>query len=329
MKNFISVCCCCLFWSSCARIFNAKTTEILVSTSRPAKIVVHSDSLKPFETRGHQNQVRLTVPRSSQPLQINVSNDSFNRTFYIRAQNSYWYYANFITSPAYGLGYIIDYKSPKRYTYPSCVHFDLADTMQYYPEIVPHFPLRRGTWRFQYSFPHANAFYFKPPQENYHRTAGFWGFSVAVDYAYHPNRAIQLAANGMMNVFIPVPAAIDLSGEWEHAFTSYLNVSHLHKIKNWEFGYGLAYGRNHWNWIYHDFGSPPPPTRPEAFKSYSVWGAVASVHSTFGAKKRGKIGLIYRPTFLQWLEKPTFQYEHLISLDIGIHFRVVNGKRNI
>jgi hypothetical protein len=327
MKIFISLCCC-LFWSSCARIFNAKTTEILVSTSRPAKIAVFSDSLKFIETRGTQNQIRFTVLRSSQPLQLQVSNDSLNRTFYVRSRNSYWYYANFATIHLYGLGYIIDYKSPKRYAYPSSVRLDLTDTMQYYPEIVPYFPLRRGTWRIHYSFPYINAYRFKPPQEDYRSVFGFMGVSLGVDYAYRPNRVIQLTGSGVMSFILPVPAPADFSGEWEWASSAYLNLSHLHKVKNWELGYGLAYGRNRWSWIYYEFGSPPPPTRPEAVKSYSVWGAVVSIHSTVGSKKRGRIGLIYRPTFLQWLEKPTFQYEHLISLDFGINLRAVNGKRN-
>jgi hypothetical protein len=119
---------------------------------------------------------------------------------------------------------------------------------------------------------------------------------------------------------VPVPAAVDISGEYELMSSSYLNISNNHKVRRFSFGYGFSYSKNTWDLRYYNRFNPPPPTRNPEKKSNNALGLVFSSYYLTG--KRFTLGIVYRPTFYRLNAEPVFKYEHLLSLNFGWKIRL-------
>ncbi len=182
-------------------------------------------------------------------------------------------------------------------------------------------PKNKGELHLQLSLPHINSFFLQPQNEsNAKVNTGFWGISAGVVYYHSQNQFIHFSASAVIDLFIPVPAAVDYSGEVELMSSTYLSLSNNHKIKRFTIGYGVSYGRNIWDLRYYDDFDPPPPTRPPVMKDSKSLGIIIPCYYTLG--EHFSIGIIYRPTFFRVDAKPTIAYEHLISIDMAMKIRL-------
>jgi len=97
--------------------------------------------------------------------------------------------------------------------------------------------------------------------------------------------------------FVPGPAAVDISGEYELMSSIYMSLSNNYRLGRVSLGYGLSNSRNIWDLRYYDMYDPPPPTRAPIKKRHDAIGLVFPAYFRFGEKFH--FGLIYRPSVVR------------------------------
>lgn len=125
----------------------------------------------------------------------------------------------------------------------------------------------------------------------------------------------------MSDFFVPFPAAVDISGEYELMSSRYASVSNNHRLGRFSFGYGLSYSKNTWDYRYYDRFDPPPLAREPIKRSHNAFGLVFPTYFQLG--EQFNIGVIYRPTFFRPTMTYKFAYEHLISIDFAWKIRLL------
>jgi len=294
--------------SSCATVLNHTTKTIYITTTTPANVVVNKDTLKTF-----QDKVPIWVKRQPKDLKITVFNDSVTKEVSIKPRNSFTFWLNAYPTPLLWTGFLIDRKNPKRYTYPTRIYFDMKDTTNTYLSYDPR--SKKGEIDLRISLPHINNFLLKLDNESkYKYNTGFWGLTLGLDYYHSAKQFINLSATGVMDFFLPVPAAVDMAGYYEIMNSTYISVSNNHKIKNFTVGYGLSYAKNTWNLNYSDWGDEPLTVEPVS-KSNNAIGFIFPAY--YMPTEHFFIGVVYRPTLFRLSTENPFKYEHLISIDFG------------
>lgn len=313
MKQTLLILISIFLWSSCATILNQSTKRLTITTTTPANVIVNNDTLSSYHDR-----TTITVKRQPENFGITVFNDSISKNITIKSKNSFAYWLNAYPS-TFWTGFLIDKKKAKRYTYPSKIYVDMTDTINRYVNYDPR--SKKGQLYLHLSIPHINSFLLKPNNENdYKFSTGFWGIAVGLDYYHKPRQFINLSASAVSSFFVPFPAAIDISGEYELLSSRYFSLSNNYKIKRFSVGYGLSYSRNTWDLRYYDAFDPPPPTREPVKKSNNSFGFIFPAYLQIG--KNFNIGIIYRPTFLRPESEQVIKYEHLISIDFAWKIRL-------
>jgi hypothetical protein len=307
MKQIILILLFNLLFSSCARIYNEPTKKVRIYTTEPSKIVVKTDT---FITK--KNRIKIDVPRGKYTLNLTVLTDSLKKTVSVKPFNSFNYYLNIVQN--FGIGMLIDRNHPKRYGFPTRIYLNSADILNKYFGYSQ--AKNNGALFFNLSMPHINNFKLKPQNEPLKDNTGFWGFSVGMDYFYANNRFINLSASVHTNLFTPVPAAVDYFDDYEVMNSKSLSLSHNHRIKRFTLGYGIAYCEN--SWLFNDYDSTG--YKESIFKKNNALGLVFK--SYFQTANNSYIGLIYRPTFIRFMERNKYEYEHLISIDFITKIRL-------
>lgn len=293
--------------SSCATIFNRPSTRIDIITTSPAKVLLNDKPLVSINTR-----TKTQVERKVEPLLITISDESISKNITIDSRSSFAYWLNIY--PTLGLGMLVDKNNPKRYTYPSRVYVDMSDSSDKYLLYDPS--SRKGQLYLNFSLPHINGFLLKPDNEkDYKSNSGFWGLSTGLDYYYKESQFINFSASIVSDFFLPFPAAVDISGEYELMSSLYAALSNNHRIKRFLLGYGLNYSKNIWDLRYYNRFDPLPPTRDPIKKSNYAMGLYFSGYYQIG--EYFNIGIIYRPTMFRFSSVESIEYEHLISIDFG------------
>jgi hypothetical protein len=291
--------------TSCATILNQPITYMHIRTTGPAKIVHGNDTI---ETK--KNKALLTLERRREPITITTITDSIRNQIIINSRNSIAYKYNLFNL---GIGMLIDKNDPKRYEYPWTVKINPTDTSvkiyDYYQ--VP----KKGNILLHISLPWINSFYFRPDYEKVKLNTGFWGVTLGLDYFYNDKQFLNLSATAVSDFFLPIPAVVDLSGEFEFMGSTYLSLSNNHKIQRLSLGYGISYTRNTWQFKYIDRFDPPSPTREPVKKSWNSFGLFFSSYYQIG--RRFNFGIVYRPSFIRPNTADIFKYEHLISIDFA------------
>lgn len=111
--------------SSCATLFNSKTTQLNIITDTPATIVMNKDTVKSFN-----NRIHIKVLRQQTPILLKVSNESISKNITIHSKNSFAYWSNL--GFLYGVGALIEMNKPKRYTYPTTIYLSMKNNSANY-----------------------------------------------------------------------------------------------------------------------------------------------------------------------------------------------------
>jgi hypothetical protein len=281
-----------------------------IRTTRPTRIVHGNDTIETIK-----NKALLTLERRKEPITITTITDSLKNQIIINSRNSIAFKYNIFNL---GIGMLVDKNDPKRYDYPWIVRINPTDTSikiyNYY--LVP----KKGSFLLHISLPHINSFYFKPDYENVKLNTGFWGVTLGLDYFYNNKQFLNLSASAVSDFLFPIPAAIDISGEYELMSSTYFSLSNNHKLNRFSVGYGISFARNTWDFKYIDRFDPPPPTREPVKKRWDSFGLLFSSYYQIG--RRFNFGVVYRPTFIRPKTADIFKYEHLISIDFAWKIRL-------
>lgn len=239
--------------------------------------------------------------------------DSVVKDYILKPKSSFLYYFNVFN---YGIGFLLELKSEKRFTYQKYVYLD-PFSRQSKPKSFK--PSQKGQLNLNFSIPYVNKFHLKPIGENLKDNIGFWGFSAGVDYFYRYSKFINVTGSTVIDYLSPIIVPIDFSGEYEFMTSHNLTVSDNYKLRKWTFGYGINYVNNIWELRYY-FGSTIPPSRIPTKKSSQSFGL--TFNSYYQLSPNFNVGVIYRPTFFQVKPVYDFNYEFLISLDLLWRFRI-------
>jgi hypothetical protein len=296
---------------SCATIMNVPHKNIAVYTTEPSKIIYKQDTFATIN-----NQADLIVERKKETLRMVVITDSLTRAIEVKPENSFMYWYNILGN--YGLGMLVDRNNPKRYSYPKSIYISSTDTTGKYYRYRPI--NNEGELHLHVSLPHINSFHLTPESEGTKSNTGFWGLTIGLDYYYSNNRFVNLGVSGVSDFFVPVPAAVDISGEYELMSSRYVSISHNHRLHRFVLGYGFAYARNTWDLRYYNRFAPPPPTRDPVKKSHNAFGLIFPAY--FQTGERFHLGFAYRPTLYRPKSRAKLLLEHLLSIDFAWKIRL-------
>ena len=274
--------------------------------------------------------LKLKIKRSNKDLSVKLISNTLTKDFIIKASpNPEFVYGNLIWAELCPVAYLIDLTNRKRYYYGKIVSLNLYNSstiikptiLKHYEKYISHtYPTSQRQINLTLSLPWINNFYLHPQNETTKANTGFWGISAGLEYYYKNNKYLSLTASALMDFFVPVPAAVDISGEYALMSSTYFSLMDNYKFKRFSVGYGLNYSRNTWDYRYYTRFNPPPPTREPVKKTSNSVGLTINGHYQIG--KHFFIGLIYRPTVLAVKPTPQFKYEHLISMEFAWKIRL-------
>lgn len=115
-------------------------------------------------------------------------------------------------------------------------------------------------------------------------------------------------------------------GDWEFMSSFYTSITNNIKYKEFSFGYGLNYSKNNWQLNHYGDGNSTTWLPPNVFKSSKTLGLTFNAY--YATDTHIDIGLVYRPTVMRITPNPTFLYEHVISIDVVLRFKMMNQSIN-
>lgn len=300
---------------SCASVLNSRKERVDLYTSTPAMAIVGQDTFN-YE----KQRIRLVVPRSAKPLEVKlVTADQIN-DFEIFSRNSFAYWFNLYAN--YGIGMLIDYRSPKRYSYPGKVFLNPLDPSGRYLSWRP--PVRNQEFALRLFIPYINSFRLQPDHEpDIKFGGGFWGLGFGLDYYHQPDQFLSLSLSTQINFFVPVPAAVDVVEEYESIRSDDISWTNNHRLGRLTLGYGLSYSNNVWMF------QPAfiAPSRPPVKRSSTSVGLAFPMHYYTGNHFYFK--LIYRPSFWRFSNFRPLAYEHIVSFGFGWDIRFRSLRTNM
>lgn len=309
--------------TSCATVITRRNYDVVIYSNANNSKAQVLDSI-------YNLPARIRVKRSGNDLDIRLISDTSKLNYtVISSPNAAFLYGNLLWMQFSPAAYLIDFTNPKRFYYGNSIYLDIADTVRilrppvlkfYYDYFSKTYPTNKGQINLVFSLPWVNSFYLQPLHETSKLNTGFWGLSVGLEYFYQDNKFMSLNANAVSDFFIPVPAAVDISGEYDMMSSIYLGLTDNFKFRRFTLGYGINYSRNTWDHRYYDRFGPPPPTRDPIKRTSESFGFTLNGYHQFG--EHFFVGLIYRPTFVMINPQVDIKYEHLISLDFAWKIRL-------
>jgi hypothetical protein len=309
--------------TSCATVITRRNYNVdIYSNANNSKVEIFDST--------YNLPAKIRFERSRNDLDIRLISDTSKMNFTVLSSpNPAFLYGNLLWMQVSPAAYLIDFTNPKRFYYGKSIYLDINDTIRilrppvskfYYDYFSKTYPTNKGQINLVFSLPWINSFFLQPQNESSKQNTGFWGLSVGLEYFYKNNKFISLNANAVSDFFVPVPAAVDISGEYEMMSSTYLSITDNYKFKRFTLGYGINYSKNTWDYRYYDRFDPPPPTRDPIKRTSESMGFTFNGYHQFG--EHFFVGLIYRPTFVMIYPQVGFKYEHLISLDFAWKIRL-------
>jgi hypothetical protein len=279
--------------SSCATYLNSPVQKISISADKKIQVVSVDRSILKDGTGLYH------IPRSNNPLIVKLQIDSAQKTVTLLPKSSFAYWFNIYCN--YGIGMLVDKDNPKRYGYPRRNYFKLHDSTI---KRVRFAPIKKGTVNLSLSLPFTTIFNVQTI-DNHQNSAGVLGLEAGVDYFYRNNTYLS----------INVGAATDRFGEYfgpgyvQTATTLYTSLRNNHVVGSFDLGYGFNVSRP--KWTIRTLGDTIQIN--ESVKSIGL-GLSLSAQCRIGNYFR--LGMLYQPNLLNTSFKPSFNYQHYISLNL-------------
>ncbi len=287
-----------LIFISCATILNPTIQKIKITSDKSITNIT-IDSAK----NNIKDNNNYYVLRDKRPLVVRFRHDTSNYEIVLKSKLSSSYFFNLY--PGLWPGFLIDRNKSVKYTYPKRIHIEyLNDTIN-----VSHFaPVDKGTINWVLSIPYINNFYVKTDND-FQNSIGFMGIGTGIEYYFKKNNYLSLNFGVASDIPIPFPAPIDYFGA-EHHFCStfYINLKNNFIINRFDVGYGLSYSNLNWEW---SKGMDYTAVRKSKY-SHNLGLCFESLYR-FGESFR--LGLLYQPSLIDISHKPTFDYQHFVSIE--------------
>jgi hypothetical protein len=279
--------------SSCATVLNSPVQKIYISSDEKVQVISVD---KAVSTDGIGSYY---IPRSNTPLIVKLQIDSTQKTITLTPKSSFAYWFNIYCN--YGIGMLVDKDNPKRYAYSRRTHFKLQDSTI---KIVRFAPINKGTFNLSLSLPFTTIFNVQAI-DNHYNSAGLFGLEAGVDYFYRDNKYLSINAG----------AATSRFGEYfgpgyvQTATTLFTSLRNNHIVGSFDLGYGINVSRPRWT-IY---------TLGDTIKineSVKSTGLGLSLSAQYRIRNYFRLGILYQPNLLNTSFKPSFNYQHYISLNL-------------
>jgi len=316
MKNALPALLLMCTMGSCVTLFNGPSTSLNVRIPDNAKVVNTNecgsiDSVAP----GINNMARLIVRRSNKILPLTVVNDTGSYSFAVKPTLSWLFWAN--VYPLYGLGFLVDYNNPNRFTYPHFVYPDPRPKNRV--GYLTKAPLMRSDWELSFTPALVNGFVFNPARLDlrggvlgigggvvyHHSDRGFWSAEVGT--------AVAGAIAGHKRIdSMPSYVRVRLTG-W------YLNLRHHHQLGRLDLGYGLSTGEQTGREYYdHYYGATYKGD--SVTKQFSHVSAGLSFSANYRLSNSIYAGVSYQPQLYEISKANTgFSYSHMTIF--GLYWR--------
>jgi hypothetical protein len=279
--------------SSCATLLNSPVQKISISSDRKIHVVSVDQAVLTDGTGSYY------VPRSNNPVIVKLQIDSTEKTIALTPKSSFAYWFNIYCN--YGIGMLVDKDNPKRYGYARRNYFKLQDSTI---KRVRFAPIKKGTVNLSLSLPFTTIFNAQTT-DNHRNSAGLLGLEAGVDYFYRDNKYLS----------INVGTATDRVGEYfgpgyvQTATTRFTSLRNNHVVGSFDLGYGINVSRP--RWTIHTLGDTIKID--ESVKSIGL-GLSLSAQCRVGNYFR--LGMLYQPNLWNTSFKPSFNYQHYISLNL-------------
>ena len=207
-------------------------------------------------------------------------------------------------------------KSPPENPEPEPVELPPEPEMNFYD-----LPCEKGRLDLRITIPFVNTYNLHYEGERKSRV-GFWGISAGLDYYLGNRDYLNFTISYIADV--PAPIVPALGGVWDFTSSTYVALSHNHKLGRFSLGYGLSCGRDAWNTINYNYRKnedDPLYDVKNIYRRSASLGLIFPVYF-YAPKSDFCIGLIYRPMLVQFHNGGRFVYQHTISVDIGWRVRL-------
>lgn len=304
-----------------------------VATKRSYIIHIHSnvsDAKIEMQNKKYELPAAISTKRSKEDLNIKLYTDTIVLDYTVKSSvNPTFIFGNMGWLQFAPAAYLIDFTNPKRFYYGKHLFLDVNDTVRYirppvakaaHNFITKSYPIKKGEIFLHLSLPHINAFKLKPLNETRKINTGFGGISLGLDYAHAENKFLSLNLSAVSDFFLPIPAAVDLSGEFELMGARQISLSQNHRMRSVSLGYGISYSRNRWELRYYDRFDPPPPSRDPIRRVKYSFGLIVPAYIQFGHNFH--LGLVYKTSLFTPKTPQKLNYEHIFSFDFAWKIKV-------
>jgi hypothetical protein len=306
--NIISIFSTSIVLFSCATILNSPVQKICVSADRNAKVLsidkaILADSALPCKDSSRKYYVK----RSRDFLKVNLQIDSSKKSIFLKPKNSFAFWLNFST---YGIGMLIDINNPKRFAYSNNYHFTAGDTAnkryRFKPIKAKHkiASFKKGAINFSLSIPFTTLFNIKTIHGQY-ESEGIFGLDAGIDYYYKDNRYLAINLGAGTDV---LPVDYFGSGYIYRSNTIFASAQDNFVLKSFNLGYGISLSR--FNWAEYSLDTS------KIGHSLSNIALGLRLSAQYRITKYFNLGILYQPNLLNTSFRPTFAYQHYISLNV-------------
>jgi hypothetical protein len=300
-KKYLALIAVLLFFSSCATILNSPVQKIIISTDKNIKVIsvervaVIDSSFKNINaTRAYY------IPRSNKPVKVNLQIDSASKTILLLPKNSFAYWYNIPST--YGIGMLVDKDNMKRYGYSKRNYLKLQDTLIRRSNFAP---TKKRTLNLSFSLPYTTVFNIKAIDKRY-KSAGAFGLEAGLDYFYLDNNYLSadlgIATDRFGEHFGP--------GYIQAADVKYSSLRNNNIIGSFDVGYGINVSQLRWS--QQTIGDT---IKIDHLIKSTQLGMSLSAQYRLGYYFR--LGVLYQPGFLKTDFKPSFYYQHYLSLNLS------------
>lgn len=301
---------------SCSTLTNKGTVDVIVySDVDSVKVFINNDTSLWYKT-----PAKISVIRSSKDILITAKNDSLKKEVIINSKlSNEFLYGNLLT---YGIGYLIDLNSSKRFTYPEFIPIEFKEHTQYQTNDRAWLNPGKGCLNFKISIPEGNHFY-QNIGKGYGSTFGFLGISFGAEYYFTDDFCINFDIGGLTDFMMPVPAPVDFMGSHESTFGTYGDIQIGRDFNRFHFDLGLQYFRTSFYRV--ETLELFPQYIDSLTYSYAYNNIGLSFSIYYKLSNWFNLGLNYYPSFMGWdSNKINWHYTHLFFFEILFKFGYFN-----
>jgi hypothetical protein len=329
-----------VLFSSCATLVHERYYPVEISSDQPETQIIYNE-------RKYTTPAEIVVPRSDEPLQLTVVNDSVKKELFIPSRLSYSYWIGNLPWLLYAVpfGWLVELDNPKSRTYGSELIIQTIDTVTYsvkYPFLrwknpSKNNPYKKGQINLLVSLPEINLFYLRSFDNSVKNGVAFPGIGAGFEYYYANTQALQLRADVLLRgPLFPYGYWYDDFSDWEDSgdWTGQKTVNrttiyNFSLTNNWQkdrlvIGYGINYAVNKWSehsdYWNNQWNEECGYTQQLDYSEdkRQINHSLGFVFNTYyRLSNHFYLGVIYRPSVYCFSPSPQFRYEHTVSVDLA------------